>query len=281
MRAQVCCRSPLQRLISHPSPPLAPLRSPCRWSALRHASPPACATPRGWATRWWWPRSASTRTGCARGRGLWRGSCLPSPARWHRFLGLCQAAHHTCLPSAPALCMRRRPTTLSRPPSQKPLLRPSLPFLPQAVELGLDAIKRASLRTRLQAARDTCPLFDTRRWVRTLACIWDRSSRGQLRLRTHMAAGLPISLLPRLAAAHPPPSVLFPAHPWRRCATLRRRCSACGTSTARAAAPTTLRCPTSSRCSRAEQLSGKEAAPQLSSAPAMKAPDRGGPAAPR
>jgi protein O-GlcNAc transferase len=35
----------------------------------------------------------------------------------------------------------------------------------RAVELGLDAAKRASLRARLQSARDTCPLFDTRRWV--------------------------------------------------------------------------------------------------------------------
>lgn len=44
------------------------------------------------------------------------------------------------------------------------------PSFHQAVELGLDAAKRASLRARLQAARDTCPLFDTRRWVREQGC---------------------------------------------------------------------------------------------------------------
>ena len=158
------------------------------------------------------------------------------------------------LPSAAQLACNAAQPPFPRPPSQQILLSPSLPFLPQAVELGLDATKRTSLRARLQAARDTCPLFDTRRWVRTLACIWDGSSRGQLRLHTHVASRLPISPLPRLAAAHPSPPALFPAHLWRRCATLRRRCSACGTSTARAAAPTTLRWPTSSRCSRAEQL---------------------------
>lgn len=36
----------------------------------------------------------------------------------------------------------------------------------RAVELGLDGAKRAALRSRLEAARLSCPLFDTRRWVR-------------------------------------------------------------------------------------------------------------------
>lgn len=46
---------------------------------------------------------------------------------------------------------------------------------------------------------------------------------------------------------HPPPShdCSCPPRLPRRCATLRARCCACGTSTARAAAPETLRCPTS------------------------------------
>ncbi|KAI7842191.1 hypothetical protein COHA_004104 [Chlorella ohadii] len=52
----------------------------------------------------------------------------------------------------------------------------------RAVELGLDAAKRASLRARLQAARDTCPLFDTRRWVRNfeaaLLRMWDIHCEG-------------------------------------------------------------------------------------------------------
>ena len=52
------------------------------------------------------------------------------------------------------------------PPSTLTLTKPPFPSPRQAVELGLDAAKRASLRARLQAARDTCPLFDTRRWVR-------------------------------------------------------------------------------------------------------------------
>lgn len=47
----------------------------------------------------------------------------------------------------------------------------------QAVELGLDHAKRAALRRRLQAARLTCPLFDTARWVRDfercLARMWE------------------------------------------------------------------------------------------------------------
>jgi hypothetical protein len=47
-------------------------------------------------------------------------------------------------------------------PSTLHALPPSI----QAVELGLDHEKRLSLRRRLQAARLTCPLFDTAGWVR-------------------------------------------------------------------------------------------------------------------
>ena len=38
----------------------------------------------------------------------------------------------------------------------------------RAVALGLDPGARGALRERLRAARRTCPLFDTRRWVRDL-----------------------------------------------------------------------------------------------------------------
>jgi hypothetical protein len=56
------------------------------------------------------------------------------------------------------------------------------PCHPQAVELGLDAARRASLRRRLHEARLTCPLFDTRAWVRdferTLLRMWDIHCEG-------------------------------------------------------------------------------------------------------
>jgi len=39
-----------------------------------------------------------------------------------------------------------------------------------AVSLGLDHEKRKDLVSRLKAVRSTCPLFDTRQWVR-LACV--------------------------------------------------------------------------------------------------------------
>jgi protein O-GlcNAc transferase len=38
----------------------------------------------------------------------------------------------------------------------------------RAVALGLDGARRAALRARLEAARLSCPLFDTPRWVRSL-----------------------------------------------------------------------------------------------------------------
>jgi hypothetical protein len=52
----------------------------------------------------------------------------------------------------------------------------------QAVELGLNHEKRLLLRRRLQAARLTCPLFDTAGWVRgyerTLLRMWDLHCQG-------------------------------------------------------------------------------------------------------
>ena len=44
----------------------------------------------------------------------------------------------------------------------------------RAVEWGLDAAKRGALRARLKAARLTCPLFDTARWVRNLERVFAR-----------------------------------------------------------------------------------------------------------
>ncbi|KIY93470.1 hypothetical protein MNEG_14491 [Monoraphidium neglectum] len=53
----------------------------------------------------------------------------------------------------------------------------------RAVELGLDAAKRGALRARLEAARLTCPLFDTRRWVRDLERVllrmWEIHTEGK------------------------------------------------------------------------------------------------------
>ncbi|PSC71029.1 putative UDP-N-acetylglucosamine-peptide N-acetylglucosaminyltransferase SEC [Micractinium conductrix] len=53
----------------------------------------------------------------------------------------------------------------------------------RAVELGLDAAKRASLRARLASTRLTCPLFDTAGWVadfeRTLLRMWDIHCEGR------------------------------------------------------------------------------------------------------
>ncbi|KAI8466334.1 MAG: TPR-like protein [Monoraphidium minutum] len=52
----------------------------------------------------------------------------------------------------------------------------------RAVELGLDGAKRAALRGRLEAARLSCPLFDTGRWVRDLERVlfrmWDIHCEG-------------------------------------------------------------------------------------------------------
>jgi protein O-GlcNAc transferase len=44
----------------------------------------------------------------------------------------------------------------------------------RAVEFGVDARKRGALRARLEAARLTCPLFDTQRWVRNLERVFAR-----------------------------------------------------------------------------------------------------------
>jgi protein O-GlcNAc transferase len=43
-----------------------------------------------------------------------------------------------------------------------------------AVELGTNHAKRLGLRARLERARLTCPLFDTRRWVRDLERVFAR-----------------------------------------------------------------------------------------------------------
>jgi protein O-GlcNAc transferase len=57
-----------------------------------------------------------------------------------------------------------------------------LSFLLQAVELGLDSARREALRAALLARRATCPLFDTRRWVRdferVLSRMWDIHCEG-------------------------------------------------------------------------------------------------------
>lgn len=65
------------------------------------------------------------------------------------------------------------------------LTAPSAVFAPpppQAVELGLDHGKRLALRRRLQAARLTCPLFDTARFVADLeSCLlrmWEIHCEG-------------------------------------------------------------------------------------------------------
>ena len=51
------------------------------------------------------------------------------------------------------------------------------------MELGLNHAMRDSLRQRLKAARLTCPLFDTRRWVadfeRALLRMWDIHCEGR------------------------------------------------------------------------------------------------------
>lgn len=53
----------------------------------------------------------------------------------------------------------------------------------RAVVLGSDRTLRESLRARLEAARLTCPLFDTRRWVRdlerTLLRMWEIHCEGR------------------------------------------------------------------------------------------------------
>ena len=51
-----------------------------------------------------------------------------------------------------------------------------------AVALGLDHTRREALRARLAAARDSCALFDTARWVRGLErglwLMWERHCSG-------------------------------------------------------------------------------------------------------
>lgn len=75
----------------------------------------------------------------------------------------------------------------------------------QAVELGLDAAKRASLRARLQAARDSCPLFDTACWVRCWgrargdAAGWVLRCPGFCTLLTRSSA--PAAAMPQLPLA--------------------------------------------------------------------------------
>ena len=44
----------------------------------------------------------------------------------------------------------------------------------RAVEFGLNVQRRVALRAQLKAARLTCPLFDTRRWVRNLERVFAR-----------------------------------------------------------------------------------------------------------
>lgn len=52
----------------------------------------------------------------------------------------------------------------------------------RAVELGLDHAQRHALRARLEALRDSCPLFDAPRWVRDLERVflkmWDIHVEG-------------------------------------------------------------------------------------------------------
>lgn len=52
-----------------------------------------------------------------------------------------------------------------------------------AVRLGTDHAYRRDLRSRLEAVRTCCPLFDTRRWVRDLECVysrmWDLHAEGK------------------------------------------------------------------------------------------------------
>ncbi len=44
----------------------------------------------------------------------------------------------------------------------------------RAVELGLDGAQRGALRQRLEAARLSCPLFDTEKWVGDLERVYFR-----------------------------------------------------------------------------------------------------------
>lgn len=52
-----------------------------------------------------------------------------------------------------------------------------------AVELGINHQRRLELRRKLEAARLTCPLFDTTRWVRNLERVlfkmWDIHCEGK------------------------------------------------------------------------------------------------------
>ena len=81
---------------------------------------------------------------------------------------------------APPFALLQLPRLLAHrtPPLTTPACSPWL----QAVELGLDHGKRLSLRRRLQAARLTCPLFDTAGWVRgfelTLLRMWEIHCQG-------------------------------------------------------------------------------------------------------
>jgi len=55
-------------------------------------------------------------------------------------------------------------------------------YVEMAVRLGADGAARASLRARLAAARDACPLFDTQGWVRDFEALllqmWDMHASG-------------------------------------------------------------------------------------------------------
>jgi predicted O-linked N-acetylglucosamine transferase (SPINDLY family) len=68
----------------------------------------------------------------------------------------------------------------------------------KAVRLGTDAGARASLRARLAAARDACPLFDTEGWVRDfeelLLQMWD----------IHAGGGAPRTFVAQPLVAQPP-----------------------------------------------------------------------------
>lgn len=62
------------------------------------------------------------------------------------------------------------------------VVRSQAEYEERAVELGLDSGRRQALRAALLARRATCPLFDTRRWVRdferVLTRMWDIHCEG-------------------------------------------------------------------------------------------------------
>lgn len=105
------------------------------------------------------------------GRGRLGGTCLEAL----RCSGALGPSRATCKPRA-ALHALTLHSPLHAPTAC--LAAPT----PQAVELGLDHARRASLRARLQSARLTCPLFDTAGWVRdferTLLRMWEIHCEG-------------------------------------------------------------------------------------------------------